>query len=564
MQKFTQILEDHVQWIALGLAALFMAWVIWAYAVHSQVAVQLGTTPVQPGQIDSTIVDGPIKKIKGYIQSPNEISIAVPDLLQPWIATVSGPAKMPDQTKVVIGWNPHGSELGPIIVEPGKDATPIDHVVTLPPAIPVAVSTLRTTVEYPDPKQPAPVGNTHVQQAMITTNLDGVSVLFKIEIAKLSKEFHDLLDKKANIPALAYQTEILKVDLIREEKLPNGQWGNATTIKPLIIHAIMDYPGDTAARDKGLEFKDWAAKHADEIIHPDFYQTAQGAPAWHRPDQQADITRAPVQPVIAPTPAFVPPTRPPLPGVPNRPVPRGTAPPKYAPADPARPAPYGRAPGGYPAYPGGYPMPGGLPGGYPGGFPGGYQRPYQPNIPQPFRPNGANFGTQGGVFDPTQLQNDIEILAHDDTVEAGKTYRYRLVYRIYNSLYDINVISKPEIAKQFAIGSKPSEASGEITIPQRTNFFVKSITVKDVQFDVFTWDGVMKINSVKVVPGDSIGKTNWSVVDIRHDNKKGELYVLLSDDSGNIQRRDFRADQDNPDYKNLLDEVKAAPAASAR
>ncbi len=207
---------------------------------------------------------------------------------------------------------------------------------------------------------------------------------------------------------------------------------------------------------------------------------------------------------------------------------------------------------------------GAYPGGYPGGFPGGYQRPFQPIGPQPFRPNGAAFNSQGGFFDPTQLQNDIEIIAHDDTVEAGKTYRYRLVYRIYNSLFDINVISKPQITKQFAIASKQSEPTEAITIPQRTNFFLKSITANDVKFDVFTWEGVMKVKEIRAAPGDAIGKTVWSVVDIRHDSKKGEPYVLLSDDRGNIQRRDFRADQDNPDYKNLLDEVKAAPAASAR
>lgn len=571
MQKLAQILENYVQWIALALAALFMGWVIWAYAVHSQVAVQLGATPVLPGEIDSKILEGPITALNHDMQSPKEISIAVPDLQQPWVASVSGPTSVV-ALKPFTPWTETASNtFTPRDVIEGKDATPIDHFVTAPPAVPVAISQLRTTVEYPDPKQPPPANNAHVQPVMLTMNLDGVSVLFKIEIAKLAKEYHDQLDKKAAIPAVAWQTEILKVEPIREEKLPNGQWGNSTTIKPLVIHALMDYPGDVAPRDDAYSFKDWAAKHADEIIHPDFYQTAQGAPPWHRPDQQPDLTKAPVQPVSAPPPTFVPPTRPPLPGAaPGRNIPRGTAPPKYAPADPNRPTPYagppGRAPGGYPGYPGAFPgaYPGGYPGGYPGSFPGGYQRPFQPNGPQPFRPNGAAFSSQGGVFDPTQLQNDIEILAHDDTVEAGKTYRYRLVYRIYNSLYDINVISKPEIAKQFAIASKQSEPTDPVTIPQRTNFFVKSITANEVKFDVFTWEGVMKVKEVRAAPGDAIGKTAWSVVDIRHDSKKNEPYVLLSDDGGNIQRRDFRADQDNPDYKNLLDEVKAAAAASAR
>ncbi len=250
MQKVAQILENYVQWIALALAGLFMAWVIWAYAVHSQVAVQLvGTTPVLPGEIDSKILGGPIAGLNHDIQSTKEISIAVPDLLQPWVASVGGPTGTLALIKSITRWTPYGP-----IATPGGDpnlaqnTAPIDHLVTAPPAVPVAISQLRTTVEYADPKQPPPDNNAHVQPVMLTMNLDVVSVLFKIEMAKLSKEYHDQLDKKANIPAVAWQTAILKVELIREEKLTNGQWGNSTTIKPLVIHALMDYPGDLARR----------------------------------------------------------------------------------------------------------------------------------------------------------------------------------------------------------------------------------------------------------------------------------------------------------------------------
>ncbi len=576
MQKLTKLLEAHVQWIALGLAALFLGAVVWFYVLHTQVAVQLGTTPVPPGEIDTRIAEGPIRTLKHDMESPQEIAIAVPDLMAPWVATVAGPSKLPGLIPIFGGWDPTIPNNGAIVrsIEgPGQDKNPIDHTVTAPAPIPVAISHLRTTAQYPDPTQPAPAGNAHVDQVMVTENKDYVSVQFKVEVAKLSKSFHELLDKKANIPPVAYLTETLKVDLVREEKLPDGKWGNPTTIKSLSIHPLMDYPGDDAKLDKAIQFKDWATKHADEIIHPEFYQTAPGAPVWHRPDQPVDTTKAPVEPVIAPTPPIPTPT--PRPIGPGRQPPRGAPVPKYAPADPSRPNnPYG---GGYPPVPGGYPNPGGYPypgaggpnqrGGYPyPGAGGPYQRGGYPIPGTVYPPPGMNQGFNnqlGGMFDPTRMANDIEIIAHDDTVMPGKTYRYKLQYRIYNSLYDINVISKPNISSKFAITSAMSEPTGEITIPERTNFFIKSVRDTEVKFDVFTWDGIMKVKEVRALPGDLITQTNWNVVDIRKDAKNNP-YVILADAAGNVQRRDFRGDQDNPDYHSLLEQAKAAASASAR
>ena len=56
--------------------------------------------------------------------------------------------------------------------------------------------------------------------------------------------------------------------------------------------------------------------------------------------------------------------------------------------------------------------------------------------------------------------------------------------------------------------------------------------------------------------------TPWTVVDVR--NAGNEKYVILRDDTGNTVKREFRADQSSPAYKELRDQVPTAtPVAEA-
>src|SRR4051812_37713202 len=60
MEKFLSILERHVQWIALGLGALFLAYVAYNNLADtpSHLTVDVGGKKVQSGGIASAIANG--------------------------------------------------------------------------------------------------------------------------------------------------------------------------------------------------------------------------------------------------------------------------------------------------------------------------------------------------------------------------------------------------------------------------------------------------------------------------------------------------------------------------
>jgi hypothetical protein len=214
----------------------------------------------------------------------------------------------------------------------------------------------------------------------------------------------------------------------------------------------------------------------------------------------------------------------------------------------------------------------GMPPGYPGapGMPGmnpPQQQPLNPNLPPPPQ-------IPTGPFNPAQ-QPTITVWIHDDSVHPGKTYRYKMRYAVKNPIYKVTPVAKnAKDADVFAIYSDYSDWSTTISIPDLTNFFVKAnfMNSPTVSFDVFTWsDGEEHKTTVKVGPGDEIGgtenginfATGWTLVDVRQD-VRGDTYVLLVSDKGNLMRRDFRTDQSNPRYQELQDAVEAAKVATAR
>jgi hypothetical protein len=163
--------------------------------------------------------------------------------------------------------------------------------------------------------------------------------------------------------------------------------------------------------------------------------------------------------------------------------------------------------------------------------------------------------------------------AHDDSVEPGRTYRYRVTYTIRSPLFGAgNFCNPPKLADTLALTSPPSAWSKEVRIPLRTSFYVASNPSSNgmVRFEVFTWQGGVKRGKVfELQPGDIIGgtadgvsfNTGWTVVDVRNDPIKQNPVVLIADPKGQIAKRDYFTDQNNPDYKN--DKAAAANANAA-
>jgi len=210
-----------------------------------------------------------------------------------------------------------------------------------------------------------------------------------------------------------------------------------------------------------------------------------------------------------------------------------------------------------------------------------------------------------GPFDPTRLPLDLkgmppEILmwAHDDTAQAGKTYRYRMRVKMKNPLYHTFGLAANEAdSARFALESPWSDWK-EVTAPRTTEFFFAAMrqtimakTVSSVTVDVFRHEkGQWMKETFTVSPGDGIGgvkanvdpttglksnvdfSTGMTLVDLRPDAREKDLRILVSDDVGNLTTINFQSQLNDPWYKELQGKINkpdtltppgSAPAAAA-
>ncbi len=116
---------------------------------------------------------------------------------------------------------------------------------------------------------------------------------------------------------------------------------------------------------------------------------------------------------------------------------------------------------------------------------------------------------------------------HDDTVEAGKTYRYRARVKLWNRYVGrMKALSNPEQARQAITLGEWSLPSDPITVPAASHFFVRGAKFGTplVSMEVFKWQaGAWLKQLFDLGAGDIIGESR----SIRSDEK---------DDAGKTQK----------------------------
>src|SRR5215207_10293231 len=70
MEKVTQFLEKHVEWLVLGLAVLFAGWMAYSYLLESPTFVEIAGQKLAPGEINEQIVRGPVQRIQADLDKP--------------------------------------------------------------------------------------------------------------------------------------------------------------------------------------------------------------------------------------------------------------------------------------------------------------------------------------------------------------------------------------------------------------------------------------------------------------------------------------------------------------
>jgi hypothetical protein len=165
---------------------------------------------------------------------------------------------------------------------------------------------------------------------------------------------------------------------------------------------------------------------------------------------------------------------------------------------------------------------------------------------------------------------DLCVYVVDNSADAGKTYRYRIVYKTLNPLFNKapQKAANKSMVDQFDLVSPMSDFSPEITVPVQTYFYCgKSQGVNKSgasPFDIFTWsNGKWEKGSFNVNLGDPIGgvdgaidySTGYSFVD-RHAAKNNKILVTVVDREGIAEIRDTAKDAGSTDYKEKLQWVE--------
>jgi hypothetical protein len=405
------------------------------------------------------------------------------------------------------------------------------------------------------------------------------------------------------------QTRFLRVEMERQEQLPNGTWGTPTAVPALKIYKLDPMPPADGTEEQRLQYLEWAAKNEATIATPAFYEWANKGKPWHPPGA---IDPASVPAGLAP--GLTPPEGaiPPVPFDPANPPKRPLTPDekkmvkeyqkmlqdqKKMERDQRNPPKPPRGGGGVRG-----PRPGVGPDGAtasagglyfqdegsapvilaqfipPSRGPGApeiapyrpttpYQPTYQPSVQpdyQPtFQPNSA-----GGGFDVATLQQPPTFWAHDENVLPGKTYRYRLRYSLLNPVHQVQaVVANPKLADTLYLTSPWGEWTEPVTVSERIKFWLAGLpNSKEAKFEVFTWkEGAWKSHEEKAAPGDMINGTSWMLVDLRANSKGGGFHVILVNaQTGTTERREPQRDQEDPSRLELQEESAGAPAAAAR
>src|SRR6188474_1612090 len=78
MQKVTELLEKNVEWIAIGLGALFLLFMTWSYVLTPVATVKVGEADLGPGEVDVYTEEHVGKRLQDAINDNAKLATTVP------------------------------------------------------------------------------------------------------------------------------------------------------------------------------------------------------------------------------------------------------------------------------------------------------------------------------------------------------------------------------------------------------------------------------------------------------------------------------------------------------
>ncbi|HEY8665684.1 MAG TPA: hypothetical protein VIL86_03420, partial [Tepidisphaeraceae bacterium] len=279
MEKFAKYLEQYVEWIALALGVAWLGWMVWGNVLNSPVVAVVGGENVTPDKVD-TVVQRKAEELNTKIQTSKPPPMETADSSKRVMEILTNPPAMPMLMASNYDAATTFSNFGPI--GPNTPGTSKGELVTqlpvLPQLEPGEYSTGRSTVNDPKVKnadnKPVPVDKLWVTPS------------WKLDQQALAQAF-----AAAKIPPGASQTMFLSVEVVREEEIEPGVWGNPVTLKPLPIQQLPDFPTDRG-KNAEMSYHEWAGRNQAEIVQPPFYQILK-PDFWYVPGQKPEDVKAP-------------------------------------------------------------------------------------------------------------------------------------------------------------------------------------------------------------------------------------------------------------------------------
>lgn len=567
MQKLVKLLEKYVQWIAVALGAAFLLYMGWLYIYNSpaSLTVSIGNqqVTVTPGTVDKLISDGPASSLEEQMQRPGTVQIPVPTIAP---VDVVGPA---NPTGVADGsmWDSWSYDLNKLVGTSAGGAA--GALVTALPDVPalryVDQEVLRSVVL---------VNNAH-------QDLDSVTTFWALPMSALAKAYDGAFAKK--LPPQQQTVLFAKIDLIRQEKLPDGEWGDEVVVAAPFNAPVppVAYP-DGTDKNKAEQYHSWVNGNQPWLVSPTFPDLAfqdradlQWQPLASWIPYRAELEYNESQPVVDLPPPTPTQTQAPRPITSFIGAPRGFG----------GGGSFGSVGGGHHA------------GGGPSGFtpaPQIFQQP-QPQQPVVAPTTGPAFTVPpipnlqpapGAAFSPDSLvsQGDMGLYFFDLTAQPGKMYRYRVRYTVWNPTFNQpSRVKDPKLAQVVGMVSPLSPWSGTVVVPPRTRFWCSkqqgegdlARADSQVKFNVYTWhDGLWQHKDYSDGPGDEIGSvesdgsnflTHWTVLGMgtSHAPSGAGSVLLTPDDGGIASERDIAQDTDSQDYKHFKHDFDNQPKPEA-
>jgi hypothetical protein len=302
MEKVISFLERNVQWVVLGIAAVWLLYMAWSYVATPPAIAIIEDKTHLPGSVDRHTAGGVAKDLQLAMADGRVPTFEVQEFTQAWLAQMAW-ANSPTLA-MADSWI--ASKPG-MLALPGRpdqntpsptDATASAVTPTDTPTPSVRPESLAIALPAARPLGTVQVGRSIVvkDSASSTSAVRGqtpstgdeeeevwVTAVFQIPMDSLKTQF-----RRAALPERVTETAFIDVDLIREEQLPDGTWANQTVVTPIAGGAtIMPLPPG-GNRNAELAYLSWAVENPKLVLRPPFYEVVRGK-KWDEPNAERSL-----------------------------------------------------------------------------------------------------------------------------------------------------------------------------------------------------------------------------------------------------------------------------------